>query len=142
MCTIGRDSEGFYLSGNTFPYRDVLKELGGKWIAIKKQWRFNNIKFKELQQKLKDKDVLLSKKTIYCTFHRNHDQGDLCPFAKNEKRKYFISKEKGCNCNDKDDRACCLCYSACCDKAERSNCVCIICFKCEEHGSHCYGSHE
>ncbi|CAH6420889.1 Hypothetical protein UVM_LOCUS276 [uncultured virus] len=49
--------------------------------------------------------------------------------------------DSGCTC--RNDSTCALCRAACCERAVRRFCVCILCVSCQTHGPmQCHGSHD
>ncbi len=58
--------KGLWVFGQTFPHKNQLKEMGGKWNASRKSWVFQVIKLQELLDyfKLTENDVGQEEKNI------------------------------------------------------------------------------
>lgn len=53
-----------WVSGNTYPYKKELKELGFKWASKKKQWHFHTDLFRKKSRKVLSMDEIMD---YYCS---------------------------------------------------------------------------
>ena len=70
------------ITGNTYPVRDQLKSLGGRWDSFRKGWRVPNDKAEEARAIVEDAPVNYQKRGKYIsdtfktsggTFYRNRN---------------------------------------------------------------------
>jgi hypothetical protein len=151
-------------SANCYKYREQIKAGGGKWDSAQRLWyvplNFDDSFLHESSTKperkcsvcngeghdartctackiCKGRDHFAKDcKCIHCGTSQMYHFSHRCPTL-NKKFKFM----EGCSCS-LEMGVCPLCEHACCKKAHVEPCACKICIICDEHGRHCYGSHD
>jgi len=144
MLNIYRKDNILYLSGDTYALKDYIKLWGGRWDPKFRSWKFIEMTFDELVAKLDRIDLLEFRvdKQLNCTYHGIHSHHMYkCPIIYNlnhDMRKNYV--EIGCSCME--NKTCLLCAGACCPKARKKECVCLLSIECSMHGKRCIGTHD